>query len=59
MAGGLLIAYQYFRPAAGGIRGHAFGPEPQPTASKIGRNDPCPCGSGKKYKRCCESATVN
>ena len=21
--------------------------------SKIGRNDPCPCGSGKKYKRCC------
>jgi hypothetical protein len=19
----------------------------------IGRNDPCPCGSGKKYKRCC------
>lgn len=22
-------------------------------AKKIGRNDPCPCGSGKKYKRCC------
>jgi SEC-C motif-containing protein len=21
---------------------------------KIGRNDPCPCGSGKKYKKCCE-----
>ena len=21
--------------------------------SKIGRNDPCPCGSGKKAKRCC------
>jgi hypothetical protein len=21
--------------------------------SAIGRNDPCPCGSGKKYKRCC------
>lgn len=20
---------------------------------KIGRNDPCPCGSGKKYKQCC------
>jgi len=20
---------------------------------KIGRNQPCPCGSGKKYKRCC------
>jgi hypothetical protein len=27
----------------------------QPTvkAKKIGRNDPCPCGSGKKYKKCC------
>ena len=24
--------------------------------SKLGRNDPCPCGSGKKYKRCCLSA---
>jgi preprotein translocase subunit SecA len=23
---------------------------------KIGRNDPCPCGSGKKYKRCCGTA---
>ena len=23
------------------------------TAEKIGRNDPCPCGSGKKYKKCC------
>ncbi|MCQ2602175.1 MAG: SEC-C domain-containing protein, partial [Treponema sp.] len=21
--------------------------------AKIGRNDPCPCGSGKKYKKCC------
>ncbi|MFQ5796612.1 MAG: SEC-C metal-binding domain-containing protein, partial [Candidatus Bipolaricaulia bacterium] len=20
---------------------------------EIGRNDPCPCGSGKKYKKCC------
>ena len=23
------------------------------TEKKIGRNDPCPCGSGKKYKKCC------
>jgi preprotein translocase subunit SecA len=23
------------------------------TTAKIGRNDPCPCGSGKKYKKCC------
>lgn len=26
----------------------------QPTrVNKVGRNDPCPCGSGKKYKKCC------
>ncbi len=27
--------------------------EPANLPKKIGRNDPCPCGSGKKYKRCC------
>lgn len=27
--------------------------EPCRTDPKIGRNDPCPCGSGKKYKKCC------
>jgi preprotein translocase subunit SecA len=25
----------------------------QATSKKVGRNDPCPCGSGKKYKQCC------
>lgn len=25
----------------------------QRTSHKVGRNDPCPCGSGKKYKKCC------
>ena len=25
--------------------------------SKIGRNEPCPCGSGKKYKKCCLPAS--
>ncbi len=23
------------------------------TTKKVGRNEPCPCGSGKKYKKCC------
>ena len=27
--------------------------KPIVTENKIGRNDPCPCGSGKKYKKCC------
>lgn len=29
------------------------GPAPAPKKIKVGRNDPCPCGSGKKYKKCC------
>jgi hypothetical protein len=26
---------------------------------KVGRNDPCPCGSGKKFKKCCESKMIS
>jgi uncharacterized protein len=31
------------------------GPKPSPprTSIKVGRNEPCPCGSGKKFKKCC------
>ena len=29
------------------------GPAPAKTAPKAGRNDPCPCGSGRKFKVCC------
>lgn len=28
-------------------------PQPVRAAEKVGRNLPCPCGSGKKFKRCC------
>ncbi len=28
-------------------------PKPKRAGPKVGRNDPCPCGSGKKYKQCC------
>jgi uncharacterized protein len=28
-------------------------PEPNRAAIKVGRNDPCPCGSGRKFKKCC------
>ena len=38
-------------PAAGAAR-------PGPSAPAVGRNDPCPCGSGKKYKKCCGKGLV-
>ena len=58
MAAGLLQAYRYFR-AQRQVSSSAHLSEPQRNAPKVGRNDPCPCGSGKKYKRCCGGATVN
>ena len=33
-------------------RDETSGPAPVRTEKKVGRNDPCPCGSGKKYKKC-------
>jgi uncharacterized protein YecA (UPF0149 family) len=30
--------------------------EAKASVPQAGRNDPCPCGSGKKYKRCCGGA---
>ena len=58
MAAGIVRAYRFFRhnPASVGRADYA---EPHGTPCKIGRNDPCPCGSGKKYKRCCGGATIN
>ena len=55
---GLLTAYRFFRgqliqrpkpPISSAI----------PVRGKVGRNEPCPCGSGRKYKRCCGDATVH
>lgn len=34
-------------------RGEDIPPMPSGFSRKVGRNDPCPCGSGKKYKNCC------
>lgn len=41
------------RGDAGRALGHPDSHEPYRAPPKIGRNEPCPCGSGKKYKRCC------
>lgn len=40
------------RQSPGSQAGKITRPEPV-SVEKIGRNDPCPCGSGKKYKKCC------
>ncbi len=35
------------------VRSVRVGPAPVRAQPKVGRNDPCPCGSGRKYKQCC------
>jgi len=59
MAAGLVGAYRYFREGHKSRKGTAAERESRRSTAKIGRNDPCPCGSGKKYKKCCGGATVN
>jgi preprotein translocase subunit SecA len=39
------------QPVAAGSSNQS--PSKPVTGQKVGRNDPCPCGSGKKYKKCC------
>jgi uncharacterized protein len=52
MAAGVVRAYRYFQR-------RAAIPSPRSRPGKSGRNEPCPCGSGKKYKRCCGGATIH
>jgi len=59
MAVGLLGACEYFRSPREAYADTTPAPEPRSNSPKVGRNDPCPCGSGKKYKRCCGGARVN
>jgi uncharacterized protein len=60
ISGAVTALYRYFAPlrrrmAAGhGTEGSAY----RQTEQKIGRNDPCRCGSGKKYKHCCGHAAL-
>ena len=49
---GVMEVYDYFRAR----RERNLAPPTIRRAAKVGRNDPCPCGSGKKYKQCCGAA---
>lgn len=56
IAGGATVTH-HERSTFRRVEGHwayvaGEGPEPV-RASKVGRNSPCPCGSGKKHKKCC------
>ncbi len=49
-------AFKQPQPSAPNVQPNKGEPpklQPRKVEQKVGRNDPCPCGSGKKYKKCC------
>ncbi len=44
---------QVAKPTSENLGGEPLVRKPVVKGAKVGRNDPCPCGSGKKYKKCC------
>ena len=48
-----IVRKQVAQPLIEGFDGGKPKPVRKAAAEKVGRNDPCPCGSGKKYKHCC------
>ena len=44
---------QVAKPTSEGYGGDKSIVRKPAVSNKVGRNDPCPCGSGKKYKKCC------
>lgn len=45
--------YQYFEPHRRSATHHPAHGQVRREGPKVGRNEPCPCGSGRKYKQCC------
>jgi len=48
-----IVRQQVAKPLIEGFEGGKPQPKRTPASQKVGRNEPCPCGSGKKYKHCC------
>jgi uncharacterized protein len=49
--------YRFWLPHREAVHQREIGATTKRSEPKIGRNDPCPCGSGKKFKKCCGEAT--
>ena len=50
--------YRFWQPYRRAVAERTIATSYQRENPKIGRNDPCPCGSGKKFKKCCGASTV-
>ncbi|MFL9867955.1 UPF0149 family protein [Paraburkholderia fungorum] len=50
--------YRFWLPYRQAVHERTLAATTQRTEPKVGRNDPCPCGSGKKFKKCCGAAAT-
>ncbi len=50
--------YRYWLPYRKAVHEREIATAIQKSSPKVGRNDTCPCGSGKKFKKCCGAASV-
>jgi len=50
--------YRFWQPYRRAVAERTIATSYQREHPKIGRNDPCPCGSGKKFKKCCGASSV-
>jgi uncharacterized protein len=58
VSSGVTLIYDYFAPQRQALTAAGIA-KSRRQKHKIGRNDPCYCGSGKKYKKCCGQLPVN
>lgn len=54
----VVAIYRYWLPYRKAVHEREIATTIQRNSPKVGRNDPCPCGSGKKFKKCCGAASV-
>ena len=60
VAAGVMKIYKYFEAQRSlGVGLQSAATTSRRIAPKIGRNDPCPCGSGRKFKHCCAKTTLH
>lgn len=60
LAAGVMNIHKYFRASDMELESPLdLGGTYRRLSPKTGRNDPCPCGSGKKFKRCCGKTTLH
>lgn len=58
IAPSVAVLYRFWLPYRQTVQERHVTTTLQRTAPKVGRNEPCPCGSGKKFKKCCGIASA-